>query len=123
MALLKEILLFAVVVSPFFLVIRITSLIRKGWVKGLIILLNLELSDYKMIKAMEWGCRPLQIFGDSMIIINLENGIQRCHIIRLLPFLENIFSFKQHLHSLSITHVYRDRNRMDETLSKEEAPL
>ena len=63
MALLKEILLFVVVVSPFFLVIRITSLIRKGWVKGLIILLNLELSDYKMIKAMEWDADHYKFSG------------------------------------------------------------
>ena len=84
-----------------------------------------ELRDLRllMIKAMEWGCRSLQIFGDSMIIINWENGIQRCHIIRLLPFLEDIFLFKQHFDSLSITHVYRERNKMDETLSKEGAQL
>ena len=72
---------------------------------------------------MEWGCRTLKIFGDSMIIIKWDNGIQRCHIIRLLPILEEIFLFKHHFDSLSITHVYRERNRLDDKLSKDGAQL
>lgn len=74
-------------------------------------------------KAMEWCCRSLQIFKDSMIIINWENGIQRCHIIKLLPFPEEIFLFEQHFDSLTITHVYRERNRLADSLSKEGVQL
>lgn len=72
-------------------------------------------------KAIERGCRSLQIFGDSMMVINWENGTQRCHIMRLLPFMEEIFLFKQHFDFLSITHVYRERNWLVDALSKEGA--
>ena len=76
-----------------------------------------------MTKTLEWGVRNLQIFGDSKIIINWANGFQRCHIIRLISLLEEILVLKQNFDFLSITHVYRERNRVADKLSKEGTQL
>lgn len=76
-----------------------------------------------MTKDMEWGVHMLQIFGDSKIIINWENGFQRCHIIRLMPLLEEVMLLKQHFDYISFTHVYRERNIIVDKLSKEGVQL
>ena len=67
--------------------------------------------------------RNLQIFGDSKIVINWANGYQRCHIIRLIPLLEEILVLKQHFDFISITCVYRERNNLANKLSKEGTQL
>jgi ribonuclease HI len=41
--------------------------------------------------AGEKGIRSIQIFGDSMVVINWVNKTQRCHNIILLPILEEVF--------------------------------
>ena len=43
-----------------------------------------------LIFAHEKGLRRLQIFGDSMIVINWINNAQRCHNIQLTPILEEV---------------------------------
>lgn len=65
----------------------------------------------------------LQIFWDSKIIINWENGFQHCDIIRPFPLLEEVLTLKQHFDFISLTHVYRERNLVDDKLSKEGAQL
>lgn len=72
-----------------------------------------------LLKPIVEGCSALQIFGDSMIVINWATGILRCRNIRLLPILEEILLLKQHFDFISITHVYRERNRLANKLSKE----
>lgn len=73
--------------------------------------------------VVEYGCRSLQIFGDSMTIINWEKGIQRCHILILLPILEEVQHILQHFDYVSITHVYTERNHLEDTISKEGVKL
>lgn len=73
-----------------------------------------------LIKTIEWGCRSLQIFGDSMIVINWTTGILRCHNIRLLPILLEMFFLKHHFLTLYPSFMfYRERNRLADKLSKE----
>ena len=52
-------------------------------------------------------------------IINWENDYQKCHIITLSSTLEEIMVLKQQFDFIFITHVYRERNFMDDKLSKE----
>lgn len=54
-----------------------------------------ELMELKMLKlfSMEKGCRALQVFGDSMIVINWVTGAQRCHIIRMEKIILTPFMF------------------------------
>lgn len=79
-----------------------------------------EFMTLLMHTTVENRCRSLQIFGDSMKIINWENIIQRCHILRLFPILEEVLIIKQHFDYLIITHVYNECNRLDDFLSKED---
>jgi ribonuclease HI len=61
--------------------------------------------------AGEKGISNLQIFGDSMVIINWIRKSQKCHNIRLLPLLDEVFLILDTYSNFSIHHVYRERNR------------
>ena len=76
-----------------------------------------------LIKALEWGIRSIQIFGDSKLTINWENDTHQCSILRLRPILNEIFLLQQHFNFVSFTHVYRERNDTADRLSKAGAQL
>jgi ribonuclease HI len=76
-----------------------------------------------LLFVVEQGCQTLQVFGDSLIIINWENGVHRCHISRLVPILEDVMHIKSFFDSISFTHIYRERNQLADRLSKEVAQL
>jgi hypothetical protein len=72
-----------------------------------------------LLFALEKGCWSLHFFGDSMVIINWEKEIRSCHIMRLLPILEEILILNHFFDSLSFKHVYREHNVTIDWLSKE----
>lgn len=61
----------------------------------------------------------VQIFGDSLSVVNWVNGQSRCHSYMLRPLLEEIMSLKSSFNVFSIGHIYRERNGTADTLSKE----
>jgi len=63
--------------------------------------------------------RSIQLFGDSMNVINWSQKSQICHNIFLFPIVEEIFRFLESFYSSSLKHVYRERNQIEDTLSKE----
>jgi hypothetical protein len=69
--------------------------------------------------AGEKGITNLQIFRDSLVIINWMRKFQRCHNIFLASLLEEGFLIIEIFTNLSFTHVYRERNRETYFLSKE----
>jgi ribonuclease HI len=73
--------------------------------------------------VVEQGCRTLQVFGDSLVIINWTNGIHRCHVSRFLPLLEDVLHIKSLFDSISFSHIYRERNQLADRLSKEATQL
>ena len=72
-----------------------------------------------MLFALEQGCLSLQIFGDSMLVIDWEKEIKQCHVMVLLPILEEVIRLKQSFNQITFSHVYRERNVMVDQLSKE----
>lgn len=54
-----------------------------------------------------------------MLIINWGNGAQRCHVMRLLPLVEKVLLLKNHFDLIYFKHVYKERNRLEDRLSKE----
>lgn len=76
-----------------------------------------------LLFSLEHGCLSLQVFGDSSIVIDWENEITHCHVMRLLPILEEILRLKQHFIKNIFTHVYRERNGVADQLSKEAMQL
>ena len=71
-----------------------------------------ELLALKMllILAAEKGCKSFQVFGDSMIVINWAYEDQRCHITKLVSIFEEVIDLNSQFDSLSLHHVYRERN-------------
>ena len=68
---------------------------------------------------VEKGCKTLQVFGESMLIINWEKGFQRCYISRLVPIFEEVMRLINLFDTISFTHLYREWNRLMYRLSKE----
>jgi ribonuclease HI len=66
----------------------------------------------------EKGVQSIQIFGDSMNVINWSRKTQTCHNIFLLPIVEEIFILLDSFESFSLRHVYRDQNSVADSLSK-----
>lgn len=78
-----------------------------------------ELMSLKLLLlfAGEKGVKTLQIFGDSMIVINWTRKTQKCHNIQLLSLLDKVFRILDTSYSASLQHVYRERNKVaDKTL-------
>ena len=76
-----------------------------------------------LIFAHEKGLLCLQIFGDSMLVINWLNNAQRCHNIQLTPILEDVAQLKSIFHLITFRHIYRERNVEADHCSKEAAGL
>jgi hypothetical protein len=49
-----------------------------------------------LLFAGEKGVKTLQIFGDSMTVINWARKTQKCHNIQLLSLLEEVFIILGH---------------------------
>jgi ribonuclease HI len=76
-----------------------------------------------LLFAKEKDLLHLQIFGDSMIVINWARKLQQCHNIFLLPILEDILRLMEEFDTVTISHVYRNMNMVADALSKAGLPL
>ena len=68
--------------------------------------------------AIERNCKNLQIFGDSVIVINWINKPQRCKNTSLDALVEEVRKLLANFDSLSLKHVYREQNMEANRLSK-----
>ena len=69
--------------------------------------------------SLEQGCRKLQIFGYSVIIINWLNKVQHCRNIALITLYEEVNKLWTKFDYISCRHVYMERNSDVDHLSKE----
>ena len=72
-----------------------------------------------LLFALEQVCMSLQVYGDSLLVIEWAKELIQCHVMLLLPILEEVFLLKQQFNYLSFTHVFRERNGVADQLSKE----
>jgi ribonuclease HI len=72
-----------------------------------------ELMSLKLLIAfaIEKGCHSLNVFGDSLNVINWIKGTQRCTNTRLASLVEDIFRLQTTFDSLICQHVYRENNK------------
>ena len=68
--------------------------------------------------AIERNCKKLQVFGDSMVVINWINKTQRCRNSSLDTLYEEVNKILTNFESISFNHVYRERNMEADKLSK-----
>jgi ribonuclease HI len=61
----------------------------------------------------------LQIFGDSMMVINWSRKTQMCHNTILSPILDEVFLIANLFTNMSFQHVYRESNVATDSLCKE----
>ena len=73
--------------------------------------------------AQDIHCNAIQIFGDSLLVINWFNNLALCHSHTLSALLREVHYLKGLFDSISVTHIYRSRNNMADILSKEVAEL
>eukprot|EP00253_Pinus_taeda_P008825 PITA_08825 len=71
-----------------------------------------------MCWALKRNLLSIQIFGDSMNVINWVNGNSMCHNQILKSILEDIVSLKSHFTCISFCHIYREHNTTADLLSK-----
>ena len=79
-------------------------------------LLSLQLI---LIFAAKKGCRSLQIFGDSLNVINWVKKIQTCSDLILRNILLTIWEMVETFDLITFTHVYRENNCQADYASKE----
>ena len=60
----------------------------------------------------------IQIFGDSLNVINWINGKASCQNQILKTIVDEIISLKNFFNRFSLCHIYRDRNEEADQLSK-----
>ena len=68
--------------------------------------------------VLERNYRKIQIFGDSLVILNWINKIQRCRNISLSALYEEANRLLSHFDAITYKHVYRERNEEAYRLSK-----
>ena len=69
--------------------------------------------------AIERGCKRIQIFGDSLIVINWINKVQKCRNITLAALYEEVYRLTTTFNIITCRHVFRERNNETDRLSKE----
>ena len=68
--------------------------------------------------SIERNCRQLQVYGDSIVVIKWMNKIHKCRIASLDALYEETTHSLSFFESISFTHVYRERNKEVDKLSK-----
>ena len=71
-----------------------------------------ELMTLKLLLcfAIERNYKKLQVFGDSMVVINWLNKTKKCRIATLDALYEETTRSLSFFESISFKHVYRERN-------------
>eukprot|EP00253_Pinus_taeda_P035163 PITA_35163 len=80
-----------------------------------------ELSALKLLLCwlIQRNIFTIQIFGDSLNVINWVNGQSMCRNNILISLIDDIQVLKTSFNSFSLSHIYRDRNDTADKLSKE----
>jgi ribonuclease HI len=80
---------------------------------------NYAIDAQTLIFAGDKGVRSIQIFGDSLKVINWSIKTRKCHNQILLPLLDDVIRFLGSFDTFHMHHVYRERNMVAYLLSKE----
>ena len=68
--------------------------------------------------ALEKKCRRIQIFGDSIVVINQVNKVQICTNISLISLFEEFIRLMTNFDYITCQPMYRERNSNVDHLSK-----
>jgi len=65
----------------------------------------------------------INIFGDSMVVVNWINNVTTCHTHTLSNILHDALTLKTAFNHFSCLHIYREHNSEADKLSKEASTL
>lgn len=68
-------------------------------------------------QALELGCRRLQVFSDSQLVVSQLRGFYRVTAPHLLPLVERVRELSKAFASFSITYIPRQQNREADRLA------
>lgn len=68
--------------------------------------------------AQELGVTQLQIYGDSMLVIQWMRKEIAVRNFTLHPLYDEVLNLLTYFSHTSLSHIYRDRNRLADGLSK-----
>ena len=63
-----------------------------------------------IILALKQGVQSLQIFGDSLLVINWVSGKYRINNILLTQILQEVIRLSNFLEKVEFKHIYREKN-------------
>ena len=70
--------------------------------------------------AIERNCKKIQVFGDSFVVINWINNIQKCRNTSLDALFEEVSRLLANFESPSFKHVYKEQNMEANRLQRQE---
>ena len=76
-----------------------------------------------LIFARDIHCDSIQIFGDSQLVTKWFNNLSHCHSHTLSALLREVHHLRALFDSITVTHIYRSRNKVADQLSKEASEL
>eukprot|EP00253_Pinus_taeda_P002811 PITA_02811 len=79
---------------------------------------ELSALHYLLCWLLHRNLNRIQIFGDSLNVINWVNGKAACHNQILKTLMDEIFLLKASFNFFAISHIYRDKNEDADQLSK-----
>ena len=97
--------------------------IRMGLGPGTNNYVELQSLRLLLIFARDISCDSIQIFGDSQLVTNWFNNISQCHSHTLSALLHEVHHLRTLFDSITVTHIYRSRNKVADQLSKEATEL
>lgn len=73
--------------------------------------------------ALSHHITQLNIFGDSMVVVNWINNVTNCHVHMLSNLFQNTLTLKAAFEHFTCVHIYREHNSEADKLSKEASSL
>lgn len=73
--------------------------------------------------ALSHHISQINIFGDSMVVVNWINNVTNCHAHMLNNLFQNTLTLKAAFEHFSCVHIYREHNSEADKLSKEASSL
>ena len=84
-----------------------------------------KLQCLRLLMAFAWEkiCNTIQIFGDSLLVVNWFNAHVFCHSHTLSALLWKVHHLRTLFDIISMDHIYRSQNYVVDQLSKEAKEL
>ena len=92
---------------------------KAGWGVGTNNLAELYAMKLLLILALDKQITKIQVFGDSLLVINWITGKFRMHNLQLALILQEVNRFFDFFEQEDFKHIYRERNALADKLAND----